>query len=311
MRLLITGGAGFIGSHIADDWLADGHDVVVLDDLSTGFRDHVPAGVRLVLGDVADLDAVRQAAEGTDLVFHLAAARAVSRSVEDPIGTELANGLGTLNVLVAARDAGARRVVLASSSSVYGGVAASPTPEHAPTRPKSPYAVTKLASEHHARVFSELYGLETVCLRYFNVFGPRQRPDSAYAAVIPLFIEALLDGERPTIHGDGRQSRDFTFVSDVVRANRTAAEASAEVADGNVYNIARGEPCDLLELLGHLQRILATDIEPLHTAPRPGDVRTSCADPSQAVKDLGFQCEVPLDAGLARTVDWFRSAASS
>lgn len=311
MKVLITGGAGFIGSHLADDWLGSGDEVVVFDDLSTGFREHVPDRAELVVGDVADLDALHSAMRGVDLVFHEAAARAVARSVEDPIGTEVANGLGTLNVLVAARDAGARRVVLASSSSVYGGAAPVPTSEDAPIRPKSPYAVTKLSSEHHARVMSELFELETVALRYFNVFGPRQRPDSAYAAVIPLFIDALAAGRPPEVHGDGGQSRDFTYISDVVRANRAAAEAPAEAADGRVFNIARGEPSSLLELLEHLQRILDTDIEPTFTDPRPGDVRESCADASRARAELGFECEVSFEDGLKRTVEWYRSQGAA
>ena len=308
IRILVTGGAGFIGSHIASDWLDRGHDVVVFDDLSTGVRENVPGGAQLTVGDVSSLEDLTGAVQGVDLVFHEAAARAVQRSVDDPLGTELINGLGTLNVLVASRDAGAKRVVLASSSSVYGGVAPVPTPETAPIHPKSPYAVTKLAAEHHARVMSELFEIETVSLRYFNVFGPRQRPDSAYAAVIPLFIDALASGERPTVHGDGRQSRDFTYISDVVRANRLAAEAPGEEVSGNVYNIARGEPSDLLEVLGHLQRILGTDLEPTFTDPRAGDIRRSCADPSRAERDLGFTCEVGLEEGLRLAVDWYRAS---
>lgn len=308
IRVVITGGAGFIGSHIAEDWLSRGHEVVVFDDLSTGYRENVPPDARLIVGSVSAIDEVRDAFAGAVVVFHQAASRAVQRSVDDPIGTELANGLGTLNVLVTARDLGVRRVVLASSSSVYGGVAPVPTPETAELQPKSPYAVTKLASEHHARVVSELFEVETVSLRYFNVFGPRQRPDSAYAAVIPLFIHALASGRRPTVHGDGRQSRDFTYISDVVRANRLAAEAPGEVVSGTVYNIARGEPSDLLELLESLQRIVGTDLQPTFTDPRPGDVRRSCADPGRAERDLGFSCEVGLEEGLEQAVEWYRSS---
>lgn len=310
MKVLVTGGAGFIGSHIAQDWLSRGHEVVVLDDLSTGFAQHVPDGAELVVGDVADLNAVRRAMGGVNLVFHEAAARAVQRSVEDPIGTEVANSLGTLNVLVAARDAGARRVVIASSSSVYGGLAPVPTSEDATLHPRSPYAVSKLSAEHHARVMSELSDLETVALRYFNVFGPRQRPDSTYAAVIPLFIDALSSGRAPEVHGDGRQSRDFTYITDVVRANRLAAEAPRGTVSGKVYNIARGEPSDLLELLDNLQRILGTDIAPVHAEPRAGDVRRSCADPSRAARDLAFECEVSFAEGLERTVAWYLRSAT-
>jgi UDP-glucose 4-epimerase len=305
MRVLVTGGAGFIGSHIVADRLRDGDEVVVIDDLTTGFRENVPADVRLVAGSVADPDAVKDAMVGVDLVHHHAAARAVLRSVEDPIGTDRVNTGGTLNVLTAAREAGARRVIIASSSSVYGGVAPTPTPEDAPLRPKSPYAVSKLAGEHYARVFSKLYELETVALRYFNVFGPRQRPDSPYAAVIPLFIDALADGDPPVVHGDGLQSRDFTYISDVVRANRFAATAPADRASGEVYNIARGEPSTLLELIGHIQRIMGVDVAPVHTAPRAGDIRMSCADASRARADLGFDPEVSFGEGLERVVDWY------
>ena len=305
MRVLVTGGAGFIASHLVRDRLESGDDVVVIDDLSTGFRENVPADVRLVEGSVADADAVKDAMVGVDLVLHLAASRAVLRSVEDPVGTDRVNTAGTLQVLTAARDAGASRVVIASSSSVYGGVAPTPTPESATLRPKSPYAVSKLAGEHYARVFSELYDLETVALRYFNVFGPRQRPDSAYAAVIPLFIDALADGEPPVVHGDGLQSRDFTYISDVVRANRLAAEAPAEAVSGEVFNIARGEPSTLLDLLAHLERIMGVAAEPVHVDPRPGDIRTSCADASKARAALGWHPEVTFGEGLERVVEWY------
>lgn len=310
MKIVVTGGAGFIGSHIADDWCASGAEVVVLDDLSTGFREHVPDAATFVDGSVEDIGVVRQVLEGADLVFHQAAARAVQRSVDDPIGTERVNGIGALNVLVAARDSAVRRVILASSSSVYGGAAPTPTPEDAVLEPRSPYAVTKLAAEHHARVISELFGIETVALRYFNVFGPRQRPDSAYAAVIPLFLQALAAGDQPHIHGDGRQTRDFTYISDVVRANRLAAEAPGETISGNAYNIARGAPSDLLELLRHLQRLLGTDVQPIYTDLRRGDVRRSCADPTLARRDLGFECEVDFAEGLEKTVAWYQRTAT-
>lgn len=305
MKVLVTGGAGFIGSHLVRSYLDEGHEVVVLDDLSTGFAENVPSGVELVEGSITDLDLLQKVMAGADVAFHEAAARAVSRSVDDPLGTDHANTHGTLNVLVAARDAGVRRIVLASSSSVYGGVAPLPTPETAPLTPKSPYAVTKLAGEHYARVFSELYGLETVSLRYFNVFGPRQRPDSAYAAVIPLFIDALSNGRAATVHGDGEQSRDFTYIDDVVLANRLAAEAPAEQVSGRAYNIARGEQTSLLELLEGLATILGVDAKREHVEPRVGDVRQSRADISAATADLGFEPKVDFAEGLRRTVDWF------
>lgn len=304
MKVVVTGGAGFIGSHLADAWLAEGAEVVVLDDLSTGREANVPSAAELVVGDVADLDVVGKVMAGARLVLHQAASRAVQRSVEDPIGTDRANTLGTLNVLSAARDAGVKRLILASSSSIYGGVAPLPTAESAPPMPKSPYAVSKMAGEHYARVFSELYGLETVALRYFNVFGPRQSPDSAYAAVIPLFITALASGRAPEVHGDGLQSRDFTYIDDVVRANQLAASADAITVSGRAYNIARGESHTLLDLIAELQRVLDVSVAPVHVGVRPGDVRRSQADTAAARRDLGFDPSVPLTEGLARTVAW-------
>jgi nucleoside-diphosphate-sugar epimerase len=305
MRTLITGGAGFIGSHLVDACGAAGHDVVVLDDLSTGFVENVPGTVEFVKADLADFEVVRGAMIGAELVLHHAASRAVLRSVHDPIATDRANTLGTLNVLTAARDAGARRVVVASSSSVYGGAAPLPTAESAPPMPRSPYAVSKLAGEQYARVFAELYGLETVALRYFNVFGPRQRPDSPYAGVIPLFIDALSAGRRVEVHGDGRQFRDFTFIEDVVRANLQAADADADVVSGGVYNIARGDRISLLDLLSGLSSILGVEPDVAFGPPRAGDVRQSCADVSAARRDFGYTSEVTFAEGLDRTVDWF------
>ena len=311
MRVLVTGGAGFIGSHLVDAMRTDGHEVVVLDDLTTGFREHVSSEVELVEGSVADMDLVRRAVRGSDIVLHHAAARAVARSVEDPVSTDRANTGGTLNVLVAARDEGVRRVVLASSSSVYGGVAPQPTPEEAELTPKSPYAVSKAAGEHYARVFWELFELETVRLRYFNVFGPRQRPDSPYAAVIPLFAQAILDGRQPEIHGDGLQSRDFTYIDDVVEANRRAIAAPRDVAAGNVYNIAQGKSTTILGLWEELARIAGSDLEPSFTAPRPGDVRSSLAGVNRAAADLGFRAAVELADGLKRFWTWISGAGQA
>lgn len=308
MRVVVTGGAGFIGSHLAASYVEAGHDVLVLDDLSTGYESNVPAGAEFMRGDVSVLDDAEQAFRGADVVFHEAASRAVLLSVENPIHTDRMNTLGTLNVLVAARDAGVRRVVLASSSSVYGGVAPRPTPESSPASPKSPYAVSKLAGENYARVFAELYSLETVALRYFNVFGPRQRPDSQYAAVIPLFMAALLSGDAPVVHGDGLQSRDFTYVEDAVLANRLAAEAPADVVSGKVYNVARGEEHTLLELLTILETLMNVQYSPRFVEPRRGDVRHSCADTSAIRHDLGFAPAVTFEAGLERALEWFDSA---
>jgi UDP-glucose 4-epimerase len=302
MRCLVTGGAGFIGSNLVDALVSRGDDVRVLDDLSTGFRENLNPAAALIQAEVSDVAAVRAGVEGCEVVFHQAAHRAVLRSVEDPLATDTANVHGTLTVLDAARAAGVRRVVYASSSSVYGGAAARPTPETTPLIPRSPYAVTKLTGEHYCRVFTELHGLETVALRYFNAFGPRQRPDSMYAAVIPLFIDALRTGRPPTVHGDGHQSRDFTYVSDVVAANLAAAAAPAAACTGHAYNIACGDEHSLLELLDHLGEILGISIAPEHTDPRAGDVRHSCADAAAAARDLGWKANVAFRAGLEKTV---------
>jgi UDP-glucose 4-epimerase len=305
VRALVTGGAGFIGSNLADALLAAGHSVCVLDDLSTGYADNVPAGADLVVGDVADEAAVAKAVAGAQVVFHHAAHRAVLRSVEYPLETDRANTHGTLTVLKASLDAGVRRVVYASSSSVYGGAKQRPTPESAPVHPRSPYAVTKLAGELYCTVFAELYGLSTVSLRYFNVFGPRQRPDSAYAAVIPLFIDALAHGRSPTVHGDGRQSRAFAYVDDVVAVNMSAAAAPGELCRGNVYNIGGLREVTLLEMLEVLGGILGVEPHPVHVEPRPGDIRHSSADISAARRHLGYEPKVSLAEGLARTVAYF------
>jgi UDP-glucose 4-epimerase len=307
MRVLVTGGAGFIGSHIVDALVAEDHDVSVLDDLDTGFRENVNARARLVIGSVADEDLVRDTMQGCDLVFHQAAHKAVLRSVERPLITDTVNTHGTLTILKAALDAGVGRVVHASSSSVYGGALTLPTTEAEPPNPRSPYAVSKLAAEHYCRIFNDLYGLETVALRYFNVYGARQRPDATYAAVIPLFVDALLRGHDPVVHGDGLQSRDFTYVGDVVEANLAAARAPAERCAGRVYNIAGGASCTLLDVLRILGDLLGVVANPQFTEPRPGDVRHSRADASAAAHDLGFRTRVGLADGLARTVDWLRS----
>jgi UDP-glucose 4-epimerase len=307
MRVLVTGGAGFIGSHIVDALVAAENDVTVLDDLDTGFRENVNADARLVIGSVADEDLVRDTMQGCDVVFHQAAHKAVLRSVERPLITDTINTHGTLTVLKAALDAGVGRVVHASSSSVYGGAATLPTVESEPLNPRSPYAVSKLAAEHYCRIFSELYGLETVALRYFNVYGPRQRPDATYAAVIPLFVDALLRGRRPVVHGDGLQSRDFTFISDVVAANLAAATAPADRCAGHAYNIAGGASSTLLDILAILGDLLGVVPDPEFVEPRAGDVRHSRADASAAARDLEFRTRVGLADGLRLTVDWLRS----
>jgi UDP-glucose 4-epimerase len=308
MRVLVTGGAGFIGSHLADELVVSGAEVVVLDNLVTGRLDNVPPKATFVEGDIADPDTVAHAVEGCELVFHQAALGSVARSVQRPLDSDRTNVHGTLNVLQSAQLAGVRRVVMASSSSVYGGARQVPTPEDVPLVPRSPYAVTKLTGEHYARVFWELHGLETVCLRYFNVFGPRQRPDSQYAAVIPLFSDALLTGRRPNVDGDGLQSRDFTFVADAVQANIRASQAPAPDCAGRAYNVARGEPHTLLELLDLLARAAGVEADPTYGPPRAGDIRHSHADITSARRDLGYEPSVSFGEGLARTLEWFRTS---
>ncbi|MFI5048082.1 MAG: NAD-dependent epimerase/dehydratase family protein [Acidimicrobiia bacterium] len=303
VKVLVTGGAGFIGSHLVDALVAAGHSTRVIDDLSTGSRADVHDDAELVVASILDGAALTHALDGVEVVFHLAAMRSVFRSVQSPLVTDTVNTHGTLLLLDAAHEAGVRRVVAVSSSSVYGGAEIQPTPEDAPLRPRSPYAVSKLAGEHYCRVFSELHGLETVSLRYFNVFGPRQRPDSAYAAVIPLFVDALRAGRAPVVHGDGHQSRDFTYVADAVAAAQRAADAPAEVCDGRAYNVAAGTSTSLLELLEILGRLLGVDNPPQHVDPRPGDVRHTRADPTAARRDLGFKCQVSIEEGLRRTVE--------
>jgi UDP-N-acetylglucosamine/UDP-N-acetyl-alpha-D-glucosaminouronate 4-epimerase len=309
VKMLVTGGAGFIGSHLVDALLAEGHVVVVLDDLSTGRRDNVHPDADLLVASVTDIDAIAAAMTGTDTVFHLAALGAVSRSVADPVNTNRVNGEGTLNALLCARDAGVRRFVLASSSSVYGGADVLPIAETVPTRPRSPYAVSKLTAEWHTRVVGELFELETIVLRYFNVFGPRQRPDAAYAAVIPRFAAALMQDERPVIYGDGHQSRDFTFVGDVVAANLAAAAAPPDVS-GSVLNVAPGESHDLLELLDLLARIIGNKADPHFEPSRPGDIVSSRADASAAGAALGWYPQVDFAEGLTRYVEWLRSGST-
>lgn len=306
MRALVTGGAGFIGSNLADELISRGDEVRILDNLSTGFAENLPPDAEFFEGDICDEELVDLAVAGVDVIFHQGARGSVAKSVETPLVTDQWNVHGTLTVLEAARRHGVPRVVAASSSSVYGGVAPRPTVESAPLTPKSPYAVSKMAGEHYLRVYQELFGVETVALRYFNVYGPRQDPSSAYAAVIPKFIASLRAGESPVVHGDGLQSRDFAFVADVVAANLAAATAPAEACAGKAYNIAGGAERSLLDLLEILGDILGTSVAPTHTESRAGDVRHSFADCSAAKADLGWAPTVDIAEGLARTADWFQ-----
>jgi UDP-glucose 4-epimerase len=303
---LVTGGAGFIGSHLVEALLERGHEVRVLDNFSTGDPGNlegVRGRVKVFEGDVTDAEVVRHATRGAEVVYHQAALASVPRSVADPLATHKACVDGTLQVLLAARDLKVRRVVYAASSSAYGNSVRLPKSEADPTSPLSPYAVAKLAGEQYCAAFTEVYGLETVRLRYFNVFGPRQTPDSPYAAVIPLFIQALTAGRSPTIHGDGQQSRDFTFVADAVQANLLAAEAPG--VGGRVYNVACGQRTTLLELVQFLNELLGTAIVPTYTAPRPGDVKHSQADIQRARAELGYRPTTDVPAGLDRCLAWW------
>jgi len=304
---LVTGGAGFIGSHITERLVSEGGDVRVLDDLSSGHESNLDSfrgGVELIRGDIRDVQLVNEAAKGVDVVFHEAALGSVPRSVADPVTTHEVNITGTLNVLLAARDAGVRRVVYASSSSVYGETPVLPKREDMSPQPLSPYALSKLAGEHYASVFKHVYDFDIVSLRYFNIFGPRQDPESQYAAVIPRFITALLEGKAPVIYGNGLQSRDFTYVENVVNANLLAAEA--EGVGGQAFNVACGGRYTLLDLLARIREILGSDIEPIHEAARAGDVRDSQASIEAAEQALGYSVSVDFEEGLRRTVDWYR-----
>ena len=304
---LVTGGAGFIGSHLVEELVKQGQRVRVIDNLSTGKRENIEPfleKIEFIEGDIRDLGLVRKAMDGVDYVLHQAAVPSVPRSVKDPLTTNAANVDGTLNILIAARDADVKRVVYASSSSVYGDTPTLPKQEGMKSQPRSPYAVSKLAGELYCQAFYHVYGLEAVALRYFNVFGPRQDPESQYAAVVPKFITALLRGDPPMIFGDGKQSRDFTYVDNVVAANLLAAKASGVA--GEVFNIACGERITINELARMLTEIIGVNIEPEYTPPRPGDVLHSLADISKAQKLLGYKIKVDFERGLQKTVEWYR-----
>ena len=303
-RCLVTGGAGFIGSHLAEGLLAQGHEVRVLDDLSTGNPANLQAlrgRIDLVTGSVTDPSRVDQAVRACEVVYHLAALPSVAKSVEEPVLVHDICATGTLQVLNAARRAGVRRLVYAASSSAYGDQEGEARSEDDLLIPLSPYAAAKLAGEHYARCFTAVYGLETVRLRFFNVFGPRQDAKSPYSGVIALFIAALVQGRTPTIYGDGLQSRDFVYVENVVQALMRAADAPA--ASGNVYNIGNGSSTTVLDLVAALNQLLGTHIKPVHAPPRAGDVRFSQADISRARRDLGYEPKVSFVEGLRRTLE--------
>ncbi|QSZ67870.1 SDR family oxidoreductase [Methanofollis aquaemaris] len=307
MKYIITGGAGFIGSNLARTLSLD-HEVTIIDNLSTGRMENIQdlvdsEDISFVQGDINDTDLLENLFQDADGIFHQAALPSVQRSVKNPMATHEANVTGTLNVLLAARDARVRKVVMASSSSVYGNTPTLPKHEGMNPHPLSPYAVSKIADEYYASVFSDLFEVQTVCLRYFNVFGPRQDPNSQYAAVIPNFVKRILNDQPPVIYGDGKQTRDFTYIKNVVQANIRAMESDAQGA----FNIACGERIDLLTLAGTIMEIVGKDLEPIHEAPRPGDVRDSLADISRAREAFGYAPEYDLKTGLMETITWFRN----
>jgi nucleoside-diphosphate-sugar epimerase len=307
MRYLVTGGAGFIGSNLVTQLVNRREHVRVLDNFSTGRRENLlplADSIELIEGDLTDLETVREAVRGIDFVLHQGALPSIPRSIEHPIGTHNANVSGTLNLLIASKEAKVKRFIYASSSSVYGDSSDLPKLEtHAPS-PLSPYAVSKLAGEYYCRVFYQVYGLETVILRYFNIFGINQDPHSAYSAVIPKFVSCMLRQKPPTIFGDGMQSRDFTFVSNVVKANLLATQSKSAV--GEIVNVASGRAYTLLDLIANINGILRYGIKPLITPPKIGEIRHSLADITKARKLLGYVPEIDFQEGLAKTIEWMR-----
>jgi UDP-glucose 4-epimerase len=305
---LVTGGAGFIGSHLVDDLVRTGQRVRVLDDFSTGLLSNIShhgKAVEIVEGSLTDTSAIEKATAGTNTIYHLGALASVARSVETPAVSHATCATGTVLLLDAARHAGTKRIVYAASSSAYGGASGEggQTEDLMPMA-KSPYAAAKLAGEFYMQAFAATYGLETVRVRFFNIFGPRQRSDSPYSGVIALFAAAMARGERPTVHGDGLQSRDFTHVSNAVQALRCAAAADASVASGNVYNVGTGSSVTVLDLIEHLNVILGTKLQAKHSENRVGDVKFSQADITRTRRDLGYDPKVTFEAGLKETVEW-------
>ncbi|HYF64138.1 MAG TPA: SDR family oxidoreductase [Herpetosiphonaceae bacterium] len=306
-QYLVTGGGGFIGSHLVDKLLELGHSVRVLDNFATGRRQnlaHCLADIDLIEGDLREADTVLRAAAGCEVILHQGALPSVPRSVADPVTSNAVNVVGTLNVLQAARERGARRVVIASSSSIYGDTPTLPKVESMPMNPRSPYATSKMAAETYTRIFADVYGMETVALRYFNVFGPRQDPGSQYSGVIAKFMTFALRGQTYTINGDGSQSRDFTYVANAVQANMLAATTPG--VNGAVINIACGQRITLNDLTRILNKLVGRDIPTAYGPPRTGDVEHSLADIGQARALLGYEPLVDVETGLARTLDWYR-----
>lgn len=305
---LVTGGAGFIGSHLAEELVCRGEQVRVVDSLVTGTRRNLAhlSRIDFIDGDLADLDVARRAVDGVDVVLHQAAIPSVPRSVQDPITSHRANVAASLNVLVAARDAGVKRLVYAGSSSVYGDAPTLPKLEAMPTAPLSPYALQKLVAEQYCQMFTRLYGLETVTTRYFNVFGPRQDPSSPYSGVISLFISALCEGRQPTIYGDGEQTRDFTYVANVVDGVLRACHAPG--AAGEVINVATGGRISLNQLFRAVRDLVGAQVEPMYAAARQGDVRDSQADIQKAGRLLGYEPTVSFDEGVRKTLEWYRAS---
>lgn len=304
---LVTGGAGFIGSHIAEELVKRGERVRVFDNFSTGKMENISDfkdKIELIKGDVRDLKEVERAAKGVDYILHQAAMRSVPKSVDDPLSANDNNITGTLNILIAAKKVGVKKVVYASSSSVYGDCKVFPQKEDLLPSPVSPYAVSKLAGEYYCTMYSKTYGVDTVSLRYFNVFGPKQPPESQYSAVIPKFIEKALKGEELEVHWDGRQSRDFTYVSNVVKANLMAA--LSKKSRGKVYNVGCGESITLLEIIRIIEKVLGVKLKKRFTPKRPGDVRKTWADITLIKKDLGYKPDVGFEEGLTLTIKWFR-----
>jgi len=308
MRIIITGGAGFIGSNIAEELSKEkDNEIIIVDDLSTGKMANLrkfDQNINLVRGSITDLNLLKEIFKGVEYVFHQAAIPSVPRSIKYPIASNNANVNGTLNVLVAARDCDVKKVVYASSSSVYGDTPELPKRERMTPNPLSPYAVTKLLGEYYCNVFNDIYGLKTVSLRYFNVYGPRQDPYSDYAAVIPKFINRVSENKPPVIYGDGEQTRDFTFVKDVVSANILAAKSDAE----GVYNIANGNRISINELANMIMKLIGNNLTSIHDDPREGDIKHSLADISEAKKNLGYEPGYSLEEGLRGTIEWFNLA---